>query len=118
MTGIVFYRTDRQDRVVEFYRGRLGFEEWLHQNAGCRILRRDNLLLGFCAGENTEAGGIVTVVVEDRAAVDDLYGELEDVARGPPERNDEFDIYQFFADDPDGRTVEVQSFLHPTPPEP
>jgi catechol 2,3-dioxygenase-like lactoylglutathione lyase family enzyme len=115
VTGIVFYRTDRRDRIVDFYRSRLGFEEWLRQDAGCRILRRDNLLLGFCAGGSVDTDGIVTVVVEDRDAVDELYGDLAGVARGPPERNDDFEIYQFFAEDPDGRTVEVQTFLHPTP---
>jgi hypothetical protein len=116
MTGIVFYRTDQRTRVVEFYRNRLGFEGWLKQDAGCRILRRDNLLLGFCSAENPDTDGIVTVVVDDRDAVDELYESLEDVARAPPRKNDEFRIYQFFADDPDSRTVEIQTFLHPTPP--
>jgi catechol 2,3-dioxygenase-like lactoylglutathione lyase family enzyme len=118
MTGIVFYRTDRRDRIVDFYSSRLGFEEWLRQDAGCRILRRDNLLLGFCAAGSADTDGIVTVVVDDRDAVDELHGDLGDVARGPPERNDDFDIYQFFVDDPDGRTVEIQTFLHQTPPAP
>lgn len=118
MMGIVFYRTDRRDRVVEFYRTRLGFEEWLVQDAGCHILRRDNLLLGFCGAETTDACGVVTIAVEDRAAVDDAYDDLADVATGPPEENEDFAIYQFFAEDPDGRTVEVQTFLNPTPPVP
>ena len=116
MAGIVFYRTDRRDRVVEFYLSRLGFEEWLTQDAGCRILRRENLLVGFCDAEVAETEGIVTLVVDDRDAVDELYDDLGDVARGPPETNDDFGIYQFFAEDPDGRTVEVQTFLHPIPP--
>jgi hypothetical protein len=118
MAGIVFYRTDQRDEVVEFYRNRLAFKEWLRQDAGCRILRRDNLLLGFCAGKSTDTGGIVTIVVENRDAVDELHRNLADVARGPPERNDDFDIYQFFAGDPDGRTVEIQTFLHSMPPVP
>jgi len=116
MSGIVFFRTDQRARVVAFYADRLGAEEWLEQDAGCTILRVDNLLLGFCDAEVPGTDGIVTVVVEDRAAVDDCYEDLRDVARGPPAVNDDFDIYQFFADDPDGRTVEVQTFLHPTPP--
>jgi len=78
--------------------------------------RLDDLLSGFRDGADAGTDGIVTVVVEDRAAVDDCYEDLRDVARGPPAINDDFDIYQFFADDPDGRTVEVQTFLHPTPP--
>jgi hypothetical protein len=118
MTGIVFYRTTDRARVVEFYRDCLGFEEWLVQEGGCTILRRDNLLVGFCDGDETEDDGIVTVVVEDRAAVDRIYEELSEIAGDPPEENETFDIYQFFASDPDGRTVEVQTFLHPTPDDP
>jgi len=115
MSGIVFFRSEDRESVVAFYEQRLGFEEWLEQDAGCTILRRENLLVGFCAGERAESAGIVTVVVENRRAVDSLYEELSDVAEHPPEENDDFDIYQFFATDPDGRTVEVQTFLHETP---
>jgi catechol 2,3-dioxygenase-like lactoylglutathione lyase family enzyme len=118
MTGIVFYRTADRARVVEFYQERLGFGEWLVQEGGCTILRRDNLLLGFCDAEESEDDGIVTVVVEDRTAVDRVYENLADVAQESPTENEAFDIYQFFAEDPDGRTVEVQTFLHPTPDEP
>lgn len=116
MTGIVFFRTTRRKATVEFYRERLGFEEWLEQDGGCTILSLDNLLVGFCDADQSETEGIVTVAVEDRAAVDRLYDDLEAHARQPPAVNDNFDIYQFFADDPDGRAVEVQTFLHDTPP--
>jgi len=116
MAGLVFFRTADRGRVVEFYTDRLGFEEWLEQDGGCTILRRANLLVGFCDADQSETGGIVTVAVENRAAVDALYTDLEDIARGPPAENEAFDIYQFFTADPDGRAVEVQTFLHPTPP--
>ncbi len=116
MTGIVFFRTVKRADVVEFYTELLGFQQWLEQDGGCTILQRDNLLIGFCDADNAETEGIVTVAVEDREAVDRLYDELAVEARHPPEKNDEFDIYQFFADDPDGRAVEVQTFLHETPP--
>ena len=115
MAGIVFYRSENRRQVVDFYTQYLGFESWLVQDAGCEILKRDNLLLGFCDGEETESAGIVTVVVEDQGAVDSLYDELEEYARHPPENNEAFEIYQFFADDPDGRAVEIQTFLHKTP---
>lgn len=116
MTGIVFFRSENRPAIVEFYTERLGFEEWLEQDGGCTILKRDNLLLGFCDSDDSETEGIVTVVVDDRTAVDALFEELEDVARDEPHENEAFDIYQFFATDPDGRTVEIQTFLHPTPP--
>jgi len=116
MSGIVFFRTEHRDDVTEFYTDRLGFDRWLEQEGGCTILQHGNLLVGFCDAPATETDGIVTVVLEDDAAVDALYQELSDVAHGPPEVNEDFDIYQFFAEDPDGRTLEVQTFRHPTPP--
>ncbi|AGN02433.1 glyoxalase/bleomycin resistance protein/dioxygenase [Salinarchaeum sp. Harcht-Bsk1] len=116
MSGIVFFRTERRSEVTAFYTDRLGFDRWLEQDGGCTILQYDNLLVGFCDSDSTDTEGIVTVVLEDEAAVDDLYRELSDIAHDPPEANDEFEIYQFFADDPDGRTVEVQTFRNPAPP--
>jgi hypothetical protein len=116
MTGLVFFRTAQREAVVGFYRGLLDFEPWLEQDGGCTILRRDNLLVGFCDADESETEGIVTVAVEDRGAVDRLYDDLESCARHSPEENADFDIYQFFAEDPDGRAVEVQTFLHETPP--
>jgi catechol 2,3-dioxygenase-like lactoylglutathione lyase family enzyme len=116
MTGIVFFRTSRRQQVVDFYTDKLGFEQWLEQDGGCTILRRANLLVGFCDADESETDGIVTLAVEDRDGVDDLYDALEPKARHPPEENSAFDIYQFFLDDPDGRAVEIQTFLHETPP--
>ncbi|WP_336327116.1 VOC family protein [Halovenus sp. HT40] len=115
MAGIVFFRTDQREAIVDLYTADLGFGEWLEQDGGCTILKRENLLVGFCDASESETEGIVTIVVEDRETVDDLYGRLDGRARGPPETNDEFDIYQFFLEDPDGRAVEVQTFLHDTP---
>lgn len=116
MTGIVFFRTARREAVIEFYRDLLDLEVWLEQDGGCTILNRDNLLVGFCDADDSETEGIVTVAVKDRAAVDRLYEDLETHARDAPAENADFDIYQFFADDPDGRAVEVQTFLQESPP--
>ena len=115
MPGIVFYRTASRDRVVAFYTDHLGFEVWLEQDGGCTILRRENLLVGFCDAETTETAGIVTIVVPDEAAVDAAYERLEARAREAPSVNEAFDIYHFFAEDPDGRAVEIQTFRHPIP---
>ena len=115
MSGIVFFRTENRAETVSFYTDRLGFDVWLEQEGGCTILSYDTLLVGFCDGTETETDGTVTVVLGDEAAVDDCHADLADVATGRPEANDEFGIYQFFATDPDGRTVEVQAFQHETP---
>jgi len=45
-----------------------------------------------------------------------MYDRLDDRAHGSPEVNEQYDIYQFFADDPEGRTLEFQTFLHPIDP--
>jgi len=115
MSGIVFFGTENHDAVVEFYTETMGAEVWLEQTA-CTILKHGNMLLGFCDRDDTEDEGVVTFFYDDREGVDDMYDRLADRARGSPEENEEYDIYQFFADDPDGRTVEVQAFLHETEP--
>lgn len=108
MDGIVFFRTQRLDSVVDFYTD-LGAETWLEQ-PDCTILRAGSFRFGFCEREPAETEGILTFVVDDRAAVDELYSELETVATVEPRFNTDYDIYQFFAEDPEGRTVEVQVF--------
>jgi hypothetical protein len=116
MDGIVFFATERERRVVDFYRDRLGAEMWLDQD-GCTILRQGEFRFGFCERDRTDDCGILTFYVEDRTTVDERYDDLVDCARGPPETNEQYEIYRFFAEDPDGRTVEVQTFLHPLPDE-
>ena len=38
--------------------------------------------------------------------------DLASVADDDPRYNESYEIYQFFATDPEGRTVEVQTFEH------
>ncbi len=114
VSGIVFFYTEAHDAVVEFYRERLDAETWLEQ-PGCTVLTHDDFRFGFCDRDRTDDCGVVTFYYPERADVDAMHERLSDVARGPPEENETYDIYQFFAEDPDGRTVEVQTFLHPLP---
>jgi hypothetical protein len=111
MTGIVFFGTTDRDRVVAFYRERLDFSIWLEQ-PDCTILRYDTLLVGFCERDRAETDGVVTVVYDTEAAVDERYAALEDVAEDPPSVNEPYEIYNFFGTDPDGRAFEVQTFRH------
>jgi hypothetical protein len=115
MSGIVFFGSREHDSVVEFYTETLGADRWLEQ-PDCTILKYDNQLFGFCDRDDADTEGVLTFVREGREGVDELYDRLRDRARGPPEVNERYEIYQFFADDPEGRTVEVQAFLHPTDP--
>lgn len=107
--GIVFFRTEAHDEVVEFYTDRLGASVAVEQ-PDCTILDRAGFRLGFCDREGAETAGTITFVVPTREAVEETYERLEDRARGPPAYSDTYEIYQFFAEDPEGRTVEVQSF--------
>ncbi|MFC6953861.1 VOC family protein [Halorubellus litoreus] len=115
MSGIVFFGCEDYESTAEFYVEEVGAEVWLEQSA-CTILRYDNLLFGFCASDETETDGVLTFVTEDREGVDAFYERFADRARGEPEVNEAFDIYQFFATDPDGRKMEFQTFLHETDP--
>lgn len=110
MAGIVFFRTENHDAVVDFYVDTVGMEVHLEQ-PDCTILRHGNLLVGFCDREETDDCGIVTLVYDDREAVDRAHDRVGDAAREEPHENETYDIYQFFADDPDGRTAEFQTFL-------
>ncbi|MFC3958049.1 VOC family protein [Halovivax cerinus] len=115
MSGIVFFGTESLETVVDFYVERVGAERWLEQ-PDCTILRYDTMLFGFCDRDSADTGGTITFVVDSKAGVDALYDRLADVAREEPVENERYEIYQFFAEDPEGRTVEFQTFLHETEP--
>ena len=107
--GIVFFRTENREAVVEWYRETVGAETWLEQ-PGCTILAFEGFRFGFCDGEATESDGIMTFVYDDAAAVDAMHERVGDAADEEPHENETYDIYQFFASDPDGRTAEFQTF--------
>jgi len=113
MSGIAFFRTENRAEVVDFYTSIVGADVWLEQ-PDCTILEYDGFRFGFCGREETDDCGILTFVYEDRAGVDEMYEVAGDAARERPHENEKYDIYQFFADDPDGRTAEFQTFLHET----
>jgi catechol 2,3-dioxygenase-like lactoylglutathione lyase family enzyme len=113
VSAITFFATTDLERIVEFYTETVGADVWLEQ-PDCTILKYDNQLLGFCERETADTEGIVTFVYADRAGVDGMHEKLGERAREDPHENDRYEIYQFFADDPDGRTVEFQTFLHET----
>ncbi|WP_255169728.1 VOC family protein [Natrononativus amylolyticus] len=114
MSGIVFFGTTALAETVAFYVDEVGAAVWLEQ-PDCTICRYDNLLFGFCERDRAETDGILTFVLESADAVDDAYDHLEAHAVEEPHENPRYEIYQFFAEDPEGRTVEFQTFRHETP---
>jgi hypothetical protein len=115
MSGLVFFGSESYGETASFYVEEVGASVWLEQSA-CTILQYDNLLFGFCEADETETDGVLTFVTADRDGVDAFYDRFADRARDEPSVNDEFGIYNFFATDPDGRTMEFQTFLHETEP--
>jgi hypothetical protein len=107
--GIVFFRTADRESVVDWYRDVVGVETWLEQ-PGCTILTFEGFRFGFCDAEATETAGILTFVYDDAAAVDAMHECVGSAADEAPHENEQYDIYQFFATDPDGRTAEFQTF--------
>ncbi|WP_254767451.1 VOC family protein [Salinilacihabitans rarus] len=115
MSGIAFFATESLERVVDFYVEEVGASVWLEQ-PDCTILQYDNLLFGFCEREAADTDGVLTFVFETREAVDAAHERLRERATDEPHENERYRIYQFFAEDPEGRTIEFQTFLHETEP--
>ena len=112
MSGIVFFRTDNLSDLNNFYQSRVGAEVWKDQGK-CLIFDFEGFKFGFCRGEGEpETCGVITFLFETKAEVDEVYEDLKDVAVSEPvSRKPEFNIYQFYANDPEGRTLEFQCFV-------
>ncbi|MHA2025579.1 MAG: VOC family protein [Candidatus Thorarchaeota archaeon] len=115
LAGIVFFRTERLEEIVNFYVNDVGMHIWLEQE-DCTILSHGNLLLGFCNRDLAEREGMITFFYPTDDDVDMMYKMLEHIATTEPVENKRYQIYQFFAEDPEGRSLEFQAFLHPVEP--
>jgi hypothetical protein len=113
--GIVFFRTTMLDDIVKFYNERIEMKVWLKQK-DCTILKHDNLLLGFCQREVAETEGLIAFVYSTKEDVDSMHRKLNRWVASEPIENEQYEIYHFFAKDPEERTLEFQVFLHPTSP--
>lgn len=109
MAGIVFFATRELDILDDFYRRVIGCTLWLDQG-GCRIYQHGNFLLGFCQRDRIEIDGVITFFYPSDRDVDQMYQKLRESAEAAPVYNARYDIYHFFARDPEGRKVEFQCF--------
>ncbi|UCG29979.1 MAG: VOC family protein [candidate division WOR-3 bacterium] len=112
MSGIVFFNTRILSDLMEFYTEKIGMEVWLQQE-DCTVLKHGNMLLGFCTRQETGSAGMITFVYRTQREVDEMYHRIMDIATTSPRKNEKYDIYQFFAQDPEGRVLEFQCFFHP-----
>ncbi len=101
--------------IVEFYVSEVGMYVWLEQE-DCVILSHGNMLLGFCYRDSSEVDGMITFFYPAKEDVDAMYELLSHITSSEPAENEKYEIYQFFAQDPEGRTLEFQTFLHPIEP--
>jgi nitroreductase len=115
MSGIVFHGTKQLDRIEEFYTATIGMKLWLRQR-DCIVLKHGNLLLGFCSRDRIDKEGMLTFFYSIKEEVDGMYSLVRDSALDAPTENEKYNIYQFFAKDPEGRTLEFQAFLSPMEP--
>ena len=113
--GIVFFRTTKLDRLASFYTDRVGCALWLDQGA-CKIFRHGNMLFGFCRADEADMQGVITFFYPSRKQVDSMYERFSSIAREEPKMNERFNIYHFYAEDPEGRLIEFQYFDHPLNP--
>lgn len=111
---IVFLGTRDIEKSHRFYNELLELELYKDQGL-CRIYNvPGGGKIGFCSHIevlNSPKSPIITLLTDD---VDSIYKRLmeNDVpVFGLPSKNERFDIYHFFARDPDGYTIEVQRFL-------
>jgi predicted enzyme related to lactoylglutathione lyase len=112
---ITWVYTENLELTSSFYEKDLGFD--LVRNEGsARIFRVcDTASIGVCMSFEDRIveprGGMITFVTDD---VDKWYSRLSQQnikVRGTPHRLEEFGIYTFFVEDPNGYVLEFQQFL-------
>jgi catechol 2,3-dioxygenase-like lactoylglutathione lyase family enzyme len=114
---VTWVYTQDLESTAGFYRDTIGLEQVLDQGL-CRIFRTSSTgFLGVCQvrpGRYVEPKGVVlTLVVPD---VDGWHTYLtaKGVAcEGKPSLSTTFNVYAFFAADPNGYKLEFQSFRDP-----
>ena len=107
--GIIFFKTTNIEDLHKFYTGIVGATLWLDQG-GCRIYKFGNLLFGFCQRDSIDNGALLTFCYPDKKSVEKMYARLSYAAQAAPVDNDDYRIYHFYAEDPDGRSIEFQYF--------
>ena len=115
MSGILFLKTVDLKKTKDFYVREIGMTIWLEQK-NISLLKHGNLILGMHETGEVERFGLITFFYPTREEVDGMYKKLRDRAVHAPRVNDQYNIYHFFAEDPEGRKLEFQAFLHPLEP--
>jgi catechol 2,3-dioxygenase-like lactoylglutathione lyase family enzyme len=116
--SVTWVYTNDLDGTCDFYAGKLGLAQVLDQGQ-CRIYQMGPTgFLGVCRvrpGREKEPKGVVITFVTDD--VDGWHAHL--LARGVtpeglPKHSEAFNVYAFFALDPNGYRLEFQNFHDPS----
>lgn len=111
MAGIIFFNTENMDKTRNFYIEIMGMKVWLEQK-DCIILRHDNMLIGFCKGTRPFRESLITFFYTEKKEIDEIYEKLKNSAISGPVFNKDYNIYHFYAKDPEERDIEIQYFCH------
>ena len=118
---VTFLRCADLSLSEAFYADLLGFPLVLDQGP-CRIYRTaGEAFVGLCTsidGDVKGEGVILTFVTDDVDAWYRRLCEADVPTRAAPAHNETYNIYNFFAEDPDGHLIEFQRFLDPGWPAP
>lgn len=110
---IPFYPVHDLAATRDFYQRELGLE--LEREEGrCLIFRAAGGYLGFCLHEGPLPDNHALTLSLVAVDVDSVYKRLRGLGvevEQAPGRNEHYQIYHFFARDPDGYRLEVRRFL-------
>lgn len=112
---ITFFYTQNGPKTWTFYEQVMGLPLVLDQG-GCRIYRvASEAYIGFCerAGQRPTEGVLFTIVTDEVDAWATHLTAHDVEITQPPQHNAEYQIYHFFAKDPNGYLIEVQKFDDP-----
>lgn len=109
MNGIIFFKSKDRSGLKDFYMNEVDCKIWLEQ-ADCTVFKFGNMLFGFCDREAADKCGMITFFYETKEEVDVMYEKFSSIAEAPPKMNLKYQIYHFFAKDPEGRAIEFQWF--------
>lgn len=115
MSGIIFLKTKNMENITDFYLNEVGMELWLKQQ-NIALMRHGNLILGMHNTNEVDQFGLITFFYPTMTEVDAMYEKFKDRAITQPKINETYQIYNFFARDPEDRKLEFQAFLHPLKP--
>lgn len=113
--NISFYGTNDLEKTDKFYKKFFGLEVYKDQGK-CKIYKIQGAgMIAFCEHMEVltnDKSPIITFLTEQ---VDETYEKFNNMdgikIESKPVKNNNFNIYQFFAKDPNGYTLEIQKFL-------